>query len=60
MLVLCGTILVSVVGCGTTSGNGANGSSTTIAPGTYQVTVTAAASGANAVSHSTVISLTIS
>src|SRR5579884_553286 len=55
MFVVLGMVLLSV-GCGT---NGAS-SKNTIAPGTYQVTVTAATSGANAVSHSTTVSLTVS
>lgn len=54
VLVVLGTVLLSV-SCGT---NGANTKST-IAPGTYQVTVTAASSGASALSHSTTISLTV-
>jgi ABC-type glycerol-3-phosphate transport system substrate-binding protein len=55
MFVVLGMVLLSV-GCGT------NGASTknSVAPGTYQVTVTAATSGANAVSHSTTVSLTVS
>jgi hypothetical protein len=57
MLVLAGTILFSIVGCGTSSG----ASSTKIAPGTYQVVVTAATSGTgtSAVSHSTTVSLVV-
>jgi hypothetical protein len=51
LLVLFGTVLFSV-NCG---GAGSNG----MAPGTYQVTVTGAATGANAVSHSTTITLTV-
>lgn len=52
LLVLCGTVLFSV-NCG---GAGSNG----MPPGTYQVTVTGAASGASAVSHSTTITLNVS
>ena len=52
LLVLFGTVLFSVnCGGGSTSGG--------IQPGTYQVTVTGAATGANAVSHSTTVSLTV-
>ena len=51
MLVLLGIVLFSV-NCGT---NGSNGG---ITPGTYQVTVTGASTGSNAVSHSTTVTLT--
>ena len=53
LLVLCGTVLFSV-NCGSNTSTGG------MAPGTYQVTVTGAASGANAMSHSTTITLTVS
>ena len=53
LLVLLGTVLFSV-NCG-----GANTSGGGMAPGTYQVTVTGAASGTNAISHSATITLTV-
>jgi hypothetical protein len=55
LFVVLAMVLLSI-GCGT---NGASTKSS-IAPGTYQVTVTAATSGTNAVSHSVTISLTVS
>ena len=51
MLVLFGTVLFSV-NCGGASNSG-------LPPGTYQVTVTGASSGASAMSHSTTVSLTV-
>jgi hypothetical protein len=56
LLVLVGTLLLSVIGCG---GTGSSGSNTKIPPGTYQVVVTAASSGTNAISHATTVSLTV-
>jgi hypothetical protein len=53
LLVLCGTVLFSV-NCGT---NGAKAPA--IAPGAYQVTVTGASTGANAVSHTATVTLTV-
>jgi hypothetical protein len=53
LLVLLGTVLFSV-NCG-----GSGGSTQGMAPGNYQVTVTAASSGSSAISHSTVITLTV-
>ena len=50
LALLIGTVLFSV-NCGSNSTNGGG-----LAPGTYQVTVTGAASG---VSHSTIINLTV-
>ena len=55
VLVVLGAVLLSV-SCGT---NGANSTKNAIAPGTYQITVTAASSGASALSHSTTVSLTV-
>lgn len=52
LLVVLAAVLFSV-NCGT------NGAKTTVAPGTYQVTVTGASSGASALSHSTTITLTV-
>jgi hypothetical protein len=51
LLVVFGAALFSV-NCGANT----NGS---VAPGTYQVTVTGASTGANAVSHSTAVTLTV-
>ncbi|HEX7958504.1 MAG TPA: SBBP repeat-containing protein [Terriglobales bacterium] len=53
LLVLLGTVLFSV-NCG-----GSGGSTQGMAPGNYQVTVTAATSGSSAITHSTVITLTV-
>jgi len=52
LLVILAAVLFSV-NCGT------NGAKTTVPPGTYQVSVTGASSGANALSHSTTITLTV-
>ena len=52
LLVLLGTVLFSV-NCG------GFGSHSSFPPGTYQVTVTGASAGANAVSHSTNITMTV-
>ena len=51
LLVVFGAAMFSV-NCGAKT----NGS---VAPGTYQVTVTGASTGANAVSHSTAVTLTV-
>ena len=53
LLVLLGTVLFSV-NCGSQGS-----SAPAIAPGSYQVTVTAASSGSNAVSHSATVTLTV-
>jgi hypothetical protein len=58
LLVLLGTVLFSV-NCGSGSGSGST-SHTNLAPGTYQVTVTGASTGANALSHSSTVTLTVS
>jgi hypothetical protein len=52
LVVLLGTVLITV-NCGAGASHG------TMAPGTYQVTVTAASSGSSSVSHSTTVSLTV-
>jgi hypothetical protein len=52
LLILLGIALFAV-----NCGSGAAKSSMT--PGTYQVTVTAASTGTNAVSHSTTVTLTV-
>ena len=52
LLILIGTVLFSV-NCGS------GGSTTSMAPGTYQVTITGAATGTSAVSHSTTVTLTV-
>lgn len=55
LLVLFGAVLLSV-----NCGGGSSSSSAKMTPGTYQVTVTGAATGTNAISHSTTITLTVS
>jgi len=53
LLILIGTVVFSV-NCGS------GGSTATMPPGTYQVTITGASTGTSAVSHSTTVTLTVS